>query len=98
IHHVDGVPYDTFIVPGLITMAMIQAIYENNSASVFQARFDRDRNELIAAPMRSWEINLALSVGGVVRATLIGGGLLLCVLPIVDVPIRGPGVLLPALA
>ena len=37
IHHVDGVPYDTFIVPGLITMAMIQATYANNSASVFQA-------------------------------------------------------------
>jgi len=98
IHHVDGVPYDTFIVPGLITMAMIQATYANNSASVFQARFDRYLNDVLAAPMRSWEINLALSIGGVVRATLIGGGLLLCVLPIVDVPIREPGVLLLALA
>ena len=81
IHHVDGVPYDTFIVPGLITMAMIQATYANNSASVFQARFDRYLNDVLAAPMRSWEINLAL-----------------CVLPIVDVPIREPGVLLVALA
>jgi ABC-2 type transport system permease protein len=25
IRHIDGVPYDVFIVPGLITMAMIQA-------------------------------------------------------------------------
>ena len=98
IHHVDGVPYDMFIVPGLITMAMIQATYANNSASVFQARFDRYLNDVLAAPMRSWEINLALSIGGVVRAPLIGGGLLLCVLPIVDVPIREPGVLLLALA
>ena len=98
IHHVDGVPYDTFIVPGLITMAMIQATYANNSASVFQARFDRYLNDVLAAPMRSWEINLALSIGGGVRATLIGGALLLCVLPSVDVPIREPGVLLLALA
>jgi ABC-2 type transport system permease protein len=41
IKHIDGVDYDVFIVPGLIAMAMIQATYANNSASVFQARFDR---------------------------------------------------------
>src|ERR671925_307987 len=97
IKQVDGIDYDVFIVPGLVTMAMIQATYANNSASVFQARFDRYLNDVLAAPMRSWEINLALSVGGVVRASLIGGGLLLCVLPIVDVPIRHPLVLLLAL-
>jgi ABC-2 type transport system permease protein len=80
IRQIDGVPYEVFIVPGLVTMAMIQATYANNSASVFP-----------------WEINLALSVGGVVRAVLIGGGLLLCVLPFVDVPIRDPLVLVAAL-
>ena len=65
IRQVDGVPYEVFIVPGLITMAMIQATYANNSASVFQARFDRYLNDVLAAPMRGWEINLALSLGGV---------------------------------
>ena len=98
IRQIDGVPYDVFIVPGLITMAMIQAAYANNSSSVFQARFDRYLNDVLAAPMRGWEINLALSLGGVVRASLIGGGLLLCVLPIVDVPIREPFVLVLAIA
>jgi ABC-2 type transport system permease protein len=97
IHRVDGVPYDVFIVPGLVTMAMIQATYANNSASVFQARFDRYINDVLSAPMRPWEINLALSVGGVVRASLIGGGLLLCIAPIVAVPIREPFVLVLAL-
>ena len=51
-------------------MAMIQAAYANNSASVFQARFDRYINDVLAAPMRPWEINLGLSLGGVVRALL----------------------------
>ena len=41
IKRVDGVDYDAFIVPGLLTMAMVQAVYSNNSSSVFQARFDR---------------------------------------------------------
>ena len=87
---VQGIDYDVFIVPGLITMAMIQAAYANNSSSVFQARFDRYINDILAAPMRSWEVNLALSLGGVVRALLIGAGLIACALPIVDVPIRHP--------
>ncbi|MEA2230079.1 MAG: type transport system permease protein [Solirubrobacteraceae bacterium] len=98
IRQIDGVPYEVFIVPGLITMAMIQATYANNSASVFQARFDRYLNDVLAAPMRGWEVNLALSLGGMVRALLIGAGLLLCILPFIDVPIREPLVLALAIA
>jgi ABC-2 type transport system permease protein len=87
---IQGVDYDVFIVPGLITMAMIQAVYSNNSSSMFQARFDRYINDILAAPMRWWEINLALSIGGIVRALLIGAGLLACALPVVDLPIHHP--------
>lgn len=97
IKQIDGVDYDVFIVPGLIVMAMIQAAYANNSSSVFQARFDRYINDVLAAPMRPWEVNLALSIGGVVRALLIGVALLLCTLPIVAVPIAHPFVLVVAL-
>ncbi len=97
IKQIAGVDYDVFIVPGLITMAMIQATYANNSASVFQARFDRYLNDVLAAPMRPWEVNLALSIGGVVRALLIGAGLLACSLAVVDVPVRHPLELLVAI-
>jgi ABC-2 type transport system permease protein len=90
IKQIDGIDYEVFIVPGLIAMAMIQATYANNSASVFQARFDRYLNDVLAAPMRPWEVNLALSIGGIVRALLIGGGLMACALAVVDVPVRHP--------
>jgi ABC-2 type transport system permease protein len=98
IKQIGGVDYDVFIVPGLITMAMIQATYANNSASVFQARFDRYINDVLAAPMRPWEVNLALSLGGVLRALLIGAGLLACAMAVVDVPIDHPGELALAVA
>ncbi|MEA2251056.1 MAG: type transport system permease protein [Solirubrobacteraceae bacterium] len=98
IKQIGGVDYEVFIVPGLITMAMIQATYANNSASVFQARFDRYINDVLAAPMRPWEVNLALSLGGVVRALLIGAGLLACAMAVVDVPIDHPGELALAVA
>src|SRR4051812_1269889 len=98
IRQIDGFPYDEFIVPGLIAMSMAQAAYANNSASVFQARFDRYINDVLSAPMRGWEVNLALNVGGAVRALLIGGGLFLVALPITGVPVREPLVLALAVA
>ncbi len=98
IREVDGVPYEVYIVPGLIAMAMAQAAYANNSASVFQARFDRYLHDVLAAPMRSWEVNLALHVGGAVRAVLIGAALSAVALVLTEVPVRAPLVLLAALA
>jgi ABC-2 type transport system permease protein len=98
IRHVEGFDYRVFIVPGLITMAMVQAAYANNSSSVFQARFDRYLNDVLASPMRNWEINLGLSLGGVVRALLIGVSLLALALPITGVPLREPLVLAVAVA
>jgi len=98
IRAIDGVEYETFIVPGLITMAMVQAAYSNNSSSVFQARFDRYLHDVLAAPMRSWEVNLGLSIGGAVRALLIAIALAALALPVADVPVEHPLVLAAAVA
>jgi ABC-2 type transport system permease protein len=96
IRSIGGVEYDVFIVPGLLTMAMAQAAYSNNASSVFQARADRYINDVLSAPMRSWEVQLGLSFGGIVRALAIGVALL--ALPVTGVPIREPLVLVLALA
>jgi ABC-2 type transport system permease protein len=98
ITQVDGVDYEVFIVPGLITMAMVQAAYANNSATVFQARFDRYLNDILASPMRPWEINLGLTLGGVVRALLIALGLLALAIPVTGVSIHEPIELIVAVA
>src|SRR3954452_12941232 len=90
IRHIDGVDYKVFIVPGLIAMAMVQAAYQNNSSSVFQARFDRYINDILAAPMRAWEVNLGLTLGGFARALAIGGGLLDLAVPVPGGPIPEP--------
>ncbi|MEA2138352.1 MAG: type transport system permease protein [Solirubrobacteraceae bacterium] len=98
IRQVGGVDYEVFIVPGLITMAMAQAAYSNNSSSVFQSRSDRYLHDVLSAPMRAWEVNLGLSLGGVVRALAIGAGLLAVAAPVTGVPVREPLVLAVALA
>ena len=98
IKQIGGVDSEVFIVPGLITMAMAQAAYSNNFASVFQARSDRYLHDVLAAPMRAWEVNVGLSVGGVVRALAIGVALLAIAVPVTGVPVRQPVVLVVAVA
>lgn len=90
IKQVAGIDYEIFIVPGLITMAMVQAAYSNNASTIFQARFDRYVNDVLSAPMRSWQVNLGFNVGGIFRALAIGGSLALLAVPLVDVPLERP--------
>jgi ABC-2 type transport system permease protein len=98
IKQIQGVDYDQFIVPGLITMAMVQAAYSNNASSVFQARFDRYIHDVLAAPMRSWEVNLGLSLGGAVRALAIGLSLAALALPLTGAPVDHPLALVAGVA
>jgi ABC-2 type transport system permease protein len=90
IHEIEGFPYRAFIVPGLIAMAMAQAAYSNNSSSIFQARSDRYINDVLAAPMRPWQMNLGLGIGGAFRALLIGAALTAVAIPLTDAPVRHP--------
>ena len=98
IRQVGDVDYDVFIVPGLITMGMVQAAYANNASSIFQARFDRYIHDVLSAPMRPWQMTLGYTVGGVFRALAIGGSLLVLAAILVQVPVERPFALLAAAA
>jgi ABC-2 type transport system permease protein len=97
IKEVEGFAYDVFIVPGLITMAMVQAAYSNNSSSVFQARSDRYIHDVLSAPMHPWQVNLGLNIGGVARALAIGAWLAVLAIPLTGVPVEKPVVLVVAM-
>ena len=90
IKEVAGFPYDEFIVPGLIAMAMAQAAYSNNSSSIYQARSDHYVNDVLSAPMHPWQMNVGLTIGGVYRALLIGAGLMALAIPLTGAPVERP--------
>jgi len=98
IKQVGGVDYEVFIVPGLITMGMVQAAYANNASTIFQARFDRYVNDVLSAPMRPWQMSFGFTVGGILRALAIGMSLLVLAFLLVDVPVRHPFELALAMA
>ena len=98
IKSIQGEPYEVFIVPGLITMAMIQAAYNNNSSSIFQARNDRYVHDVLSSPMRAWQMNLGFNVGGVFRSLAIGVSLALLAIPLTGAGIAHPVELAVAVA
>ncbi|HEX2358393.1 MAG TPA: ABC transporter permease [Solirubrobacterales bacterium] len=97
INQIDGFDYEIFIVPGLVAMAMAQAAYSNNASTIFQGRSDRFIDDVLAAPMHAWQMNLGYLVGGAFRALLIGGALAALAAPITGAPVEHPLLLLVAL-
>jgi ABC-2 type transport system permease protein len=98
IKQVGDVDYEVFIVPGLVTMGMVQAAFANNASTIFQARFDRYINDVLSAPMKSWQMTFGYTIGGIVRALAIGISLLVLAVVLVNLPIERPFELALAIA
>ncbi|MBC7542357.1 MAG: ABC transporter permease, partial [Candidatus Sericytochromatia bacterium] len=78
ITHVEGMPYLTFLLPGLIMMSVIEGAYGEASASLFVLRFTNAVQELLIAPLSAWEIVGGFLVGSIVRGLIIANLVTLC--------------------
>ncbi|HAW92813.1 MULTISPECIES: ABC transporter permease [unclassified Arsukibacterium] len=67
-----GFSYMEFIVPGLIMMAVITNSYANVASSFFSAKFQRNVEELLVAPVPNYLIVLGYVGGGMTRGILVG--------------------------
>ncbi|MGV9796916.1 ABC transporter permease [Mycobacterium sp. NPDC003449] len=95
---IHGLPYDQFILPGLLVLSVVTAGYIQGNASLFEARKDRFINAVLASSLRWWEINLALVLGSVVRGILISAGILAVAIPLTGSHIARPGYFVAASA
>ena len=94
---IDGVPYEQFIVPGLVLMGVATSAFGNNATSIFQARNDGFIEDPASSPMTASQLLLGYLAGGVVRSLLIGVLTLLAARVFVDFPVEHPAVLAAAL-
>jgi ABC-2 type transport system permease protein len=85
---VDGYNYIQFIAPGLVMMTVILNAYANVSASFFSAKFTHSVQELMVAPVSEWTILLGYTLGGVIRALVVGAVVLLVASFFTHVPIH----------
>jgi ABC-2 type transport system permease protein len=71
IGQMGGFSYMEFIVPGLIMMAVITNSYANVCSSFYSAKFQRNIEEILVAPVSNWIIIVGFVGGGVARAMII---------------------------
>lgn len=69
---VNGFEYVEFMMPGLIMLSVINNAYANVSSSFFSAKFQRNIEELLVAPVPTFVIVAGYVLGGVIRAILVG--------------------------
>lgn len=67
----DGVPYVSYIAPGLIMMAIINNSYANVVGSFFGAKFARNIEEMYVSPMSPLVILIGFVFGGMLRALIV---------------------------
>lgn len=67
-----GFDYMQFIVPGLIMMAVITNAYTNVASSFFSAKFQRNIEELLVAPVPTHVMIAGYVGGGVARGICVG--------------------------
>lgn len=69
---VDGIPFDQFIAPGLIMMAIVQNAFANTSSSLMLAKIQGVIIDILMPPLTGAEITFSLVVGGIVRGMAVG--------------------------
>ncbi|MBI2572404.1 ABC transporter permease [Candidatus Woesearchaeota archaeon] len=72
---IHGVPYLSFIVPGLLMMGVIMSAYMATSFSLFIQKFHGSIQELLLSPISYWQIIGGLTIGALFRALLVGLGI-----------------------
>ena len=81
IGEIQGVDYMTFVVPGLVMLAIVTTAYANTSFTFFTSKFfARSIDEILVSPTPPWLLIAGFIGGGVVRGVLTGTLVLLVAL------------------
>jgi len=70
----DGLPYTSFLIPGLIMLTMLQNAFANPSSSLIQSRMTGNLVFVLLPPFSHQEIFWAYLLAGIARALCVGIG------------------------
>ncbi|OBT17291.1 ABC transporter permease [Vibrio sp. UCD-FRSSP16_10] len=94
IGQMNGFSYMEYIVPGLIMMSVITNSYSNVASSFFSAKFQKNIEELLVAPVPTYVIIAGFVMGGVVRGILVGSIVTFVSLFFVDLQVHHWGIII----
>lgn len=71
-HAVEGMPFNKFIAPGLIMMAIVQNAFANSSSSLMLSKVQGVIVDLLMPPFSPGEIVFAHAMAGITRGLMVG--------------------------
>lgn len=86
----ERVPYETFLVPGLVMMSMLQNAFANSSSSMVQSKVTGNIVFVLLPPISPVQFFGAYVLASVVRGLAVGAGVLVIALPFVQLEFRHP--------
>ncbi len=98
IGEMGGFDYMSFIVPGLIMMSVITNSYSNVASSFFSAKWQRNVEEMLVAPVPNWVIVAGYVGGGMARGMLVGSIVTFVAMFFVDIQIHNIWVIIATVA
>lgn len=85
-----GVAYTTFLIPGLVMMAVIQNAFANSSSSMIQSKISGNIVFVLLSPLSYRAIFFAYILASIARGLLVGLGVYLVTLIFFDIPLLLP--------
>ena len=67
----DGMPYLSFLIPGLMVMGLINNAFQNSSSSIVTSKFSGDLEDVRVAPIPHSYLIWAMGLGGVFRGSVV---------------------------
>ena len=90
ISEIDGVPYEAFIVPGLLMLTLLGESTSNSSFGIYMPRFTGAIYELLSAPVGTAETLIGFVGAAAMKSLIIAGIILVTALMFVDYSIAHP--------
>lgn len=72
IDQIGGVSYIVFVFPGILIMNVLTSAFSHSSSAIYFARFIRNIDEMLVAPLSYFEIMLGNVISSVTRAIIVG--------------------------
>ncbi len=83
-----GVPFITFLAPGLISMQVIQQSFSHSSSSFMIGKIQGNIVDLLYAPLSATEVTISISLAAVTRSIIIAVVSIIVFKLIIDIEIK----------
>jgi len=84
---VGGVPFTTFLAPGLVMMGVLNNAFANSSSSLIVAKVQGNTVDFLMPPLSPFELFIGFAAGAMTRGAIVAAATAICVSPFADLSV-----------